>query len=834
MSNLQGTTVPSNAFVEKVYINIDLSIEEVVSIIDSANLTYNFSSKYTVVDGIEISNMLGKTIIVNNEVIFREADSMNTGVFVGWKEDFNGIVAVNKQNSYGTQNDVLSSLFSITPLTQAQDGQVIVSKSKLTAIGDNIRKQTNTTKQYTLDEMAKMKLGGAGAIITTKGGWVGTAVPNEGMVENVYFNTNLSVEEVISTIKNANLTQETVLEGQPEGAISYELFRYYPDDYGSNTTFYSNLSIMYMPQSAANENGVPIDCDFLMIQASPSLDNNDLFVFISFDPSLVGITEDIAVRGWNFESLAFNVCGNDENIGTQNDKLSSLFSITPFVQATGEEVLLEGEYDGSTVSIDDLSGGWEGTDVPTEGYVEKVYFNTNLSIKEVLEIFNSLTFVDYQSNVKMWSCFTDSTMQSDNIIVLKMIEETNTIYAISVHKNGYDYAHSIGGDMFLFSVNETTGVTNTYGDNDGDGWLDVFDGTIEFNCENALSSIAPQMNFTPENEKVSQLFSTTPFVQSEPNTIDLKPYIDKKQIPLKFNLTNLSTGTDTSDATATSEDILLGKTAYVNDVKVVGAIEEYDGEQEGGIDNTQEDELITKTSTSYVNNRVDTIASYTFYGCVSLMSVEFQNITKVGSYAFQNCKALTNVSMPNVKNIANYAFYQCDALQNIELPKIYSIGAQAFDACLGLISINISNVSRLDNSSFQSCSKLLNINIPKVSSLPNRCFFQCRSLISANISNMTYISNYAFQLCNSLKAIIIQQTEKVCTLLGTSAFTQCYHFDGTVDATYNPDGLKDGYIYVPDSLLDQYKQATNWSTYADAIKPLSELPQEYKDLYNIS
>lgn len=162
MSNLQGTTVPSNAFVEKVYVNIDLSIEEVVSIIDSANLTYNFSSKYTVVDGIEISNMLGKTISVNNEVIFREADSMNTGAFVGWKEDFNGIVAVNKQNSYGTQNDALSSLFSITPLTQPQDGQVIVSKSKLTAIADNIRNQTNTTKQYTLDEMASIKLGGEG------------------------------------------------------------------------------------------------------------------------------------------------------------------------------------------------------------------------------------------------------------------------------------------------------------------------------------------------------------------------------------------------------------------------------------------------------------------------------------------------------------------------------------------------------------------------------------------------------------------------------------------------------------------------------------------------
>ena len=48
-------------------------------------------------------------------------------------------------------------------------------------------------------------------------------------------------------------------------------------------------------------------------------------------------------------------------------------------------------------------------------------------------------------------------------------------------------------------------------------------------------------------------------------------------------------------------------------------------------------------------------------------------------------------------------------------------------------------------------------------------------------------------------------------------FYNSYHIEGTKNTTYNPNGLKDGYIYVPASLLSQYKVATNWTKHASQI-----------------
>ena len=87
---------------------------------------------------------------------------------------------------------------------------------------------------------------------------------------------------------------------------------------------------------------------------------------------------------------------------------------------------------------------------------------------------------------------------------------------------------------------------------------------------------------------------------------------------------------------------------------------------------------------------------------------------------------------------------------------------------------------------------------------------------------VTAIAESAYSACRSLKALVLSNTDAVVTLANTNAFSGCYHILGTKDSAYNPSGLKDGYFYVPAALIEDYKVATNWSTYATQFRALED------------
>ena len=83
-------------------------------------------------------------------------------------------------------------------------------------------------------------------------------------------------------------------------------------------------------------------------------------------------------------------------------------------------------------------------------------------------------------------------------------------------------------------------------------------------------------------------------------------------------------------------------------------------------------------------------------------------------------------------------------------------------------------------------------------------FYKCSKLTSVSFPLATSIGQYAFYSCRGLTTIYVgTNTSTVCTLSNTNAFINCTNLTN---------------IYVPANLVDSYKSATNWSSYADKIK----------------
>ena len=89
-----------------------------------------------------------------------------------------------------------------------------------------------------------------------------------------------------------------------------------------------------------------------------------------------------------------------------------------------------------------------------------------------------------------------------------------------------------------------------------------------------------------------------------------------------------------------------------------------------------------------------------------------------------------------------------------------------------------------------------------VTSIGVSAFMGCSSLTSVSFPLATSIGNGAFQGCSALTTLYIgTESDTVCTLSNPNTI---------------PSSVTD--IYVPDALVESYKTATNWSSFANKIK----------------
>ena len=190
------------------------------------------------------------------------------------------------------------------------------------------------------------------------------------------------------------------------------------------------------------------------------------------------------------------------------------------------------------------------------------------------------------------------------------------------------------------------------------------------------------------------------------------------------------------------------------------------------------------------NSDILSVPNDLFRNWYYLKGVDLPNVVVVGTYCCYGCTNLVEVSMPNCEELGVYAFYNNTALLAIDFPKLTAVQGNCFRQCTSATSVNLPVCTSLAANAFQKDALIEKMDFPMVTS----------------------IAATAFDQCSALTAVILR-ADKVCTLANVSAFNNTPIKSGT------------GYIYVPSSLVDSYKSASNWSTYASQIRAIEDYPE---------
>lgn len=183
-------------------------------------------------------------------------------------------------------------------------------------------------------------------------------------------------------------------------------------------------------------------------------------------------------------------------------------------------------------------------------------------------------------------------------------------------------------------------------------------------------------------------------------------------------------------------------------------------------------------------------------GLVSHTLTEFKEdgITYAGQYALRYNTGLETVELPNlvytssISNSNQNLFQNCTALKNVKLEKLIRVPAHIFEGCTALESIKFSkSLNTIEYNSFKDCGLKI---------------FDTEGSDAIGIT----LNNQALS-CSKIKHFIIRSARRA-TLSNINVFYNC-----SIE-------FSEGGIYVPSALLDSYKSATNWSTFAANIYPI--------------
>lgn len=145
----------------------------------------------------------------------------------------------------------------------------------------------------------------------------------------------------------------------------------------------------------------------------------------------------------------------------------------------------------------------------------------------------------------------------------------------------------------------------------------------------------------------------------------------------------------------------------------------------------------------------------------------------------------------HVTNLCSYIFSDCKQLERIKIDSVVTIGSCALQRCDALTSVCFPNCTTVSATAFFFDKNLQVADFPKLT---------------------TFNGTQIFAYCSKLETLIIRTETGICQLSSSSIFAQ------------NPISRGTGYIYVPRSLIDTYKSATNWTVFANQFRAIEDYP----------
>jgi hypothetical protein len=218
----------------------------------------------------------------------------------------------------------------------------------------------------------------------------------------------------------------------------------------------------------------------------------------------------------------------------------------------------------------------------------------------------------------------------------------------------------------------------------------------------------------------------------------------------------------------------------------------------------------------------DGVTQISCYDFINLEKISLpSSLTILLSSCFQGCRKLTYVQLPEgLKTIGSNAFHLCLLLAEITIPStLNALGSPCFGSCEKLASLSVAS-GNLTFDSRENCNAIIR-------TATNELVEGC--ITSVIPSGVVSIGTYAFRGRGpATLAFPASITSIQANAFNSNTQTSVYDFRAATSvpilASTNAfsAALSSSKIVVPDNLYDQWKSATNWSTYASRIVKASE------------